>query len=298
MGNKTWVWGTTVVLALLVGLGGGWVIANNGSQQETVAWVGDESITSEQLGKKLFARYGKVMLDEMINALIIEKEAESLGITISDEELSEEMNKIKEGYRSEEDFYESVQVEFGMTPEELQEDLKLNLLLEKLATKDVHISDAEAQAYYEANEELYYTPESMHLMQIIVESEEAAKQTINELLNGADFSTLAKERSIDVLSASNGGDLGFVSLDDDTLHYEILEAASLLDISEISDPIPLDQGYAVIKLVDRKEGEKTAFEQVKREIIRELALSQVPPLTEVVKQLRDKYKVETVEPSF
>jgi foldase protein PrsA len=295
MENTKWLLGVIIVLSLTILALMGWEITYGSLSNEKVAWVGDQTVTKAELEEMLTERHGKQTLDEMVNALVIDQEAQKLGITVTPEELDQEISQMKEGYRSEEEFVRSVEDELGMKFEDLKRDIRLNLLLEKLATQDVYISDAEAEAYYDAHEELYFKPESVHLLQIIVATEEEANETVNELKDGADFSTLAKERSKDVLSASNGGDLGFVNLDDPYVPFEILEVAADLNDNEVSQVIALENEYAIIKIVEREPSSKVPFEHVRNDIIREMALSQVQALTEVLKQLRVKYDVQTVD---
>jgi foldase protein PrsA len=293
MGISKGLRGTIVVCLVFLIIVTGWFAFTLGWGNEKVAWVGDDSISRKELETKLIARYGKTTLDEMVNSLVIEKEAENLGLSVSEEEIQEELLRMKEGYGSEGEFYQSIESDLGMNPEELGQDIRLNLLLEKLATKDIHISEAEAQAYYTDHEELYETPESVHLLQMALDTAEEAAQAILELKEGADFSTLAKERSKDVLTAANGGDLGIVILDDPFLPLEILDVATTLNENETSDVIPIGDDFFIIKMIEKHPSKMVPYEEVKAEIIRELALSQVPSITELIKQLRTKYDVKT-----
>lgn len=293
MDKSKWLKGTIAAILISAIIITGWLVFTFAGGNAKVAWVGGDSISRKQLENKLIARYGKSTLEEMINVLLIEKEAENVGLSISEGEIQEELLRMREGYSSEEEFYQSIETDLGMKPEDLEQDIRLNLLLEKLATKDVHISEAEARAYYEDHEELYETPESVRLLQMILETPEEAEQALQELKDGADFSTLAKERSKDVLTAAKGGDLGLISLDDPFLPLEILEAASALNPNQTSEVIPLDDDFMIIRVVEKLPSKMVPFDEVKVEIIRELALSQVPPLTELIKQLRSKYNVQT-----
>jgi foldase protein PrsA len=295
MGRTKWLWGIILGLSLSIITLIGWEITYGSWSNTKVAWVGNEAIAESDLEKRIIKRYGKQTLDEMINALVIDQEARKLGLTVTREELDLELSRMKEGYQTDEEFFKSIEDELGMSFEDLERDIRLNLLLEKIGTRDVHISDAEVKAYYDSHEDLYFKPESVHLLQIIVATEQEANQTVQELKEGADFSTLAKERSKDVLSASNGGDLGFVNLDDPLVPFEILEVAANLEEDQVSHVIALENEYAIIKVMNRESSTKVPFEDVKKDIIREMALSQVQPLTEILKQLRVKYDVQTVD---
>jgi len=52
--------------------------------------------------------------------------------------------------------------------------------------------------------------EQIHARHILLATREAAEQALADIQNGADFATVAKERSIDSDTAPNGGDLGWL----------------------------------------------------------------------------------------
>jgi len=171
------------------------------------------------------------------------------------------------------------------------EDIEYNILWEEIATKDVNISEEEMVLYYNNNRNKYSEPEKFHIRQIVVTTKEEADQTVKELENGSNFSTLAKERSIDVLSGVSGGDLGYVSLGDSVIDPLIIEEAKKMEIDEISI-IKLGDSVAVIQLSDRKDEIQYSFEEVEDEIRREIALNQANSLPEVLQQLKNEMGVE------
>lgn len=295
MGNKKALWGVIAILTIALVANLSWQWSSGQFSHPIVAKVGTETVTLTELQDKLIERYGKNMLDEMVNFLVIEKEAEALGITVTEQELERELSRMKEGYPSDDDFARAIESELGIQLEDLRRELRVNLLLEKIGIKDVHIAEAETRAYYESHLELYSEPEKLHLRQIVVQSAEDAEQTLAELKGGADFATLAMERSTDVLTSSNGGELGFVAEDDPSIPYEIWQAAQSLKPGQHSGILPIEDQFILIQLVEKQEGRVVPYEEVKGEIEREMALSQVQPLPEVLNQLREKYEVETVD---
>lgn len=293
--NTKVLWGVIAVLCTLLVVVVYWGKTTKGWSDRVVAKIGEEKISASELEVALNHRYGSQVLKELIDHRLVAREAEKLGLTVSPEEIATELNNMKKGYRSDAEFYQSIRDELGMNEDDLKADIRNNLLMEKIATKDVQISDAEAKAYYDEHKDDYFKPESVHLSQIIVDSADEASQVKKELQGGSDFSTLAKERSKDVLTASNGGDLGFVDMDDPFVSPEILERAGELKVGEVSDAIALKEGYALIMVLEKKESVNMPFEQVKKEIKKEIALSEVPPLTQVMSQLRSKYHVELID---
>lgn len=68
------------------------------------------------------------------------------------------------------------------------------------------------------------------------------------LQNGASFDDLAKKVFRNSTMASNGGDLGYFTLDEMDIAFE--ERAFSMNVGEISQPVKTSQGYSLIKLTD------------------------------------------------
>ena len=126
------------------------------------------------------------------------------------------------------------------------------------------ITDAEVQAYYDANPNLYSTTQ-VAASHILVKDEETAKQIRAELEQHPDrFAALATEKSTDTGSAKKGGELGLFG--QGRMVPEFDKVAFSLKVGEISQPVKTRYGYHIIKVTERKEGERKPFDQVKEQI--------------------------------
>ncbi len=101
-----------------------------------------------------------------------------------------------------------------------------------------------------------------------------AREAYSRLLSGEPFNELAKELSIDLATASKGGDIGWVNLDE--LLPEIREAVLELGVGETTVPFESRLGWHIVSLVDE------AAEMVSKEKIRQQALD----------ELRERYLFE------
>jgi foldase protein PrsA len=234
------------------------------SSRETVATVGNEKITRQEWLNELELKYGEETLRDLIDKRVITTLAKEHKIKVSDDELEQELNMYKALYG----------LQDNLSSEEWEERVQLSLLLEELLTKDANISEEELRAYYQENMELYDLPSSYHLSQIIVKTQAEAEQTIKELEEGSSFGVLAMEVSLDEFSASNGGDLGYIREDDETLE-PLIERAKEMTPGSWSDPVQLDSGYAVLYLHDTIEGKRYSFKEVKNQIRRQIAIEQM-----------------------
>jgi peptidyl-prolyl cis-trans isomerase SurA len=90
-------------------------------------------------------------------------------------------------------------------------------------------------------------------------SRDLANAIVDSLRHGADFSLMAKRYSQDV-TASSGGDLG-ASYPRGTFLPAFEEAAFKLKPGEISDVVETEQGFHIIKLIERR-GEEVHVAQI------------------------------------
>lgn len=134
-----------------------------------------------------------------------------------------------------------------------------------------------AREHYQANPEDYATEERVRASHVLIglddRTEEEARALAEEIAEraraGEDFADLAREYSDDPSAERNAGDLGRFGRGRMVPEFE--EAAfAMTEEGEISDPVESDFGYHVIRLQSRTEAETRPFEQVKRQIIREL----------------------------
>lgn len=75
------------------------------------------------------------------------------------------------------------------------------------------------------------------------------------IIQGDDFETLAKSNSVDHVSASNGGDLGWVNKGDTVPNFE--RAMDELEVGQLSDVIKSRFGWHLIEVLDRRNIDDT-----------------------------------------
>ncbi|MBL4644873.1 MAG: peptidylprolyl isomerase [Rhizobiales bacterium] len=149
------------------------------------------------------------------------------------------------------------------------------------------VSDDDVKARYEQEVAKIEPEEMISARHILVETEEEAKQIITDLQGGADFQTLAKERSTGP-SGPQGGDLGEFRRGQMVPPFE--EAAFALEAGNITTtPVKTDFGWHVIEVYNKKTAPLPTLEQV-TEQIRNLVVSE--RFTAELERLRTKYKVE------
>ena len=175
------------------------------------------------------------------------------------------------------------------------EEFRRTLLVRQLATQmteNITATEEEAEEYYEENKNEFVFPGEWRLREIRVTSKDEAKEILIELLKGADFAEMAKQRS-ESTSAVEGGDLGFVS----ELPFPQMENAVMtLDAGGISSVIEGPDGFYIVKLEEKRGGETQDFESIKEDIVAGLTLlKQQQAILQILDDLQQKTDVEINE---
>lgn len=130
-----------------------------------------------------------------------------------------------------------------------------------------------------------------HASHILLDTEEEAKAVIAELDKGADFATLAKERSTDP-GAAEGGDLGWFSAEQ--MVPEFSAAAFALEPGTYTkEPVKSQFGWHVIRLEEKRTAEAQSFEEMREQLASEMTREL---LTAKLEELRSGTEVERFSP--
>ena len=139
--------------------------------------------------------------------------------------------------------------------------LLMELLLQE--TGKAALSDeAEHKVYDDAVKQMS-NEEEVHARHILVPTEDEAKAILAQLKGGADFATLAKEKSKDP-GGADGGDLGYFTKEQ--MVPEFAAVAFKLDKGQLSDPVKTQFGWHIIKVEDKRIKPTPTFEQVKGQL--------------------------------
>ncbi len=156
------------------------------------------------------------------------------------------------------------------TPEQVSVEY-VELSLEDIA-KTIAVTDDKLKAFYEEQKDQYTTAERRKISHILFAINdktdektalEKALKAKQELAN-KDFAALAAEVSDDKLTAKTGGDLGLFNVG--VMEKSFEDAASVLKLSEVSNPVKSAFGYHLIKVTELMPGEVKPFDAVKNEV--------------------------------
>ena len=160
--------------------------------------------------------------------------------------------------------------QLGLTADQVRQLYTINVLRQKLfdiITADVPRSQDEVWARH-----------------ILVADEKTANDVRQQLVNGADFATLAAKYSTDTATKNNGGDLGWFAKG--VMVPEFEQAAFSLKVGEISQPVKSQFGYHIIQVLAHETVplDASAYSQ-----------AQQTAFNDWLKGLRTTYNVQTFD---
>lgn len=265
-----------------------------------IATIGDKVITYGDFERYVVTYYSSEIIKQMLDGIVIESEAEHIGITVNDREIDEELARMQQGYASVEDFYITMEEQLGLSRQQIRQDIYHRLLLERIAIHGIHIGDEELRRYIEEHPEEFWSGTALHLQVIVTSAEDEAIRVLQQLNEGTSFKDLA------AAYARNGrdlyehhGDMGWIQADDPFVPYELMEVARRMKVGDISAPIQLTDGnHAILMLAGRKTMSADERRRLEEQIRIELALAKAMPLQDLLQQLREKWDVSVIDENF
>ncbi|NWF75216.1 MAG: peptidyl-prolyl cis-trans isomerase [Nitrospirae bacterium] len=143
-----------------------------------------------------------------------------------------------------------------------------NQLLKKTFTErvikpQITITEVDLEEYYQNNQTEFLSPAKYRIQQITVKTIEEATEVEKNLRNGADFSWIAKRKSIDSES-SKGGEAGWFTKRE--LSEPLRNIVENLNTGELSPVIQANSQYKIIKILEKQEEAIEEFEKVKNDV--------------------------------
>lgn len=212
------------------------------------------------------ARVQARILSQMVQAELLSQAAAAIGIKITEDDVDTERQAIIDQVGGQEAFDQLV-ADNNLTDAEVRSqlrDLVVERRVEETLSKELEVSDADVQAFYEQNQATRY--DKVRASHILVDSKERADELMAQARAGADFAKLAEEHSSDTGSATQGGDLGEFTRG--RLVPEFEEAAFGADVGDLVGPIETQFGWHLILITSRT---RQTLDDVRDEITTELS---------------------------
>jgi len=254
------------------------VVTQSEFEARQVAAIQQARITPDQVEKYLRDNNAHI-LQEAIDDLLLVQRAADLGIKLRPEYIKEVIDGIKKenNIASDEDLQAQLKRE-GMTLEELKRNIERNILKRQVMQREleskVAVTEDEAKAWYQANIAEYTKPATVHLQQLVMNSDPKnpglGAELVGRARGGEDLADLAKAYAAAPPKAT-AADLGVLHKGD--LAPSVEKVAFALAPGQISDPIPTPEGFRILKVVEKTEGSVVPYEDARAEIQRRLTTS-------------------------
>lgn len=257
------------------------------------------------------------ILNELINNQVLVAHAARAGITVSEAEVDTKIAELRSPYTKEE--FEKKLSDQGLTLGDLRQELRKSMVVDKLVHKEItshiNVTDAEVAAYYERNRASFNVPETQyHIAQVVVTpladaevrnlKNDDAKTTLAaerkvqalyaRLRAGEDFAVVAQEFSEDPVTATGGGDKGFIPVSALEPYPQLKQVITSLEVGQVSGIVRASNGYTIFKLLGREEaGQRQLSDPRVQSAIRRTLVNEREQLLKAayIEDLRNRAKV-------
>ena len=239
--------------------------------------------TGQMIRPEMMQEARKMVLENLIDRELLYQQSRKKGVSIKDAEVTEQLDRLKKQYPSEQAFKESM-AEDHLTEDTVKSRIKMNLAVQQFVEKEfggnVQVNEAEAKAFYDGHPEYFTEPETVRLSEILIkvdakadaakkpEAKKKLEDTRKRLQKGEDFAVLAKEVSQSP-SAAQGGDLG--PMPRGRMPKALDEAAFSLKPGDLSPVVETELGFHLIKVQEKKPETVVPFKDVEEKIRQHLS---------------------------
>ncbi len=190
------------------------------------------------------------MIDSFVEKIIIEQNAESLGVSVEDSEVDQYVSNTRSQFENDEAWKKALE-SVGMTEETYRDNIKSSILQSKVIDAigaEAQIPTEELDTYASMyGSSLAGARRSSHIL-FDANDEATAQDVLNRINSGElDFAEAAATYSKDG-SAANGGDVGWDKMSNFVTEYA--QALSQLDKGQVSGLVKSTYGIHIIKCTD------------------------------------------------
>ena len=265
-----------------------------GEQIQTLAVVNGKPVTRQQLANECMRRFGKEVLQSVINKQLVYAECQKRGIIITEKDVNDEIvNQARKFKMSDERYLSLITSRRNIPVDRYKNDIVWSeLALRKLAASQLQVDQNEIQKRLDFE----FGPK-VQVREIVLKSQEDAQAVLQQArTNPQDFSRLAKEYSTNANSASMGGLLPPIRRNSGLPVFEQtafgLQPGQVSDIFQVEDRfiiLQCERQFPATELAPEQMAEATerVVDQLRNE---KLAAS----ATELFKQLQANVKITNV----
>lgn len=206
-------------------------------------------------------------LNRLIERKMLLREAQRRRIKVSLPDISARIEVIRrEQGRDVKEMVAGLGVDFEKWKSDLWEDMMIEKLVSREINRDAAVSGAEIRKYYQQNGAAFDRPEQVRVRQIVVTTESEARDILAQLHQGADFATLARQKST-APEAEEGGALEYFAMGEMPGEFNVVFG---LPKGGVSGVVKSPYGFHVFKLEDKRKAGRLSLEEASKEIAAKL----------------------------
>lgn len=277
----------------------GHIITHNEIELKTFETAQARKITQ----KEAFLALRDEVVEKLIDEALLDSKAEELGITLSDDELNDEVDYFRKqrklGPTEFEELLEAKKTNLAEFKRSYAKQIIRNKVIGQEVKALIRISDDELRKQYDTAARTYSKIKARHILRRLPPNasskqvEEVRKKIVwirEQIKNGKSFTEMADTYSEDPSVTSNHGELGFFKKED--MVSEFSNAAFSLPLHTISAPVKSVFGYHLIEVTDTQKETKAPFDTVKGKLYQK-AFQKVFPvqLKAYLKKLRSNVNI-------
>ena len=263
----------------------------------TLATVNGQKITKADFDQKLEASpAGRGVLNQLIQADLIDQYAKDNHIEPTSQQIDEEVNKVKTRYPNGQ--FEQIVKQQGLTDADVRNIFREQLVLQQAVAKNVPpVTDDQVKQYFDRNHAMLDKPEQVRARHILVPDLKTADTVEQKLKSGGDFAALAKQYSTDPATKDKGGELGFFGHGQMVAPFD--KAAFSLPVGQTSAPVKSPFGYHIIQVEEKKPAQKATLagskDQIRTMLQQQAVQAQIPAF---LQGLRSKANITVSDSRF
>jgi peptidyl-prolyl cis-trans isomerase SurA len=268
----------------------------------------------------------KDLLRDLIDSRLLSQKADELGIS-ADTDVIKRLDELRKQMHADsmEDLEKAAQAQ-GVSFEEFKQNLKENILTQKVIQQEVggHISvtQQEIQAFYDQHKNEMQRPEQVRLREILISTQPPAPpkaapgqpaapppptdelvaqakvkadEIHGQLTKGASFEELAKKNSAGP-TADQGGDLEYFKRG--TLSKQLEDQVFALKPGQFTEPIRTNQGWVILKVTEHQSEGIPPLKEVEPMIQERVYMTKMQPaLREYLTKLREEAYID-IKPGY
>jgi parvulin-like peptidyl-prolyl isomerase len=217
------------------------------------------------------AKFQREVGDEVVNRVLLLAEARRRGVQPDRARIDATVAGYDAQYKGSANWSANREKMLAAVVPQLESESLLERL-DKIVRTTPDPTEAELRAYYERHRDRFVEPEQVKLSVILLKVDPSSRQAVwngaheegrrlhKRLQGGADFAELAQSHSGD-RSASQGGQMDYThrGMLPETVH----EVVDKLKPGQLSEPVQMLEGVAILRLDDRRPARQRAFDQAR-----------------------------------